>query len=212
MGYLIKNKSKSKNLLYPLLDIPKSSIIQDKNYSTFLRWSETDESIDDYLFFVLYKDLKFDSKDYQDFINKNVVTNKNLTNCYHTDRGELYLFNFFDRRETIDLFLEGKYSKFHEREKEKILRYFGQKDIKKACNLINNFPEYPHHVILYPHYYYEHVAKELYEERDLETGIKYIESVGELWEGYDYEIEFLECNIVKSCQNYDKLTLNFSGT
>jgi hypothetical protein len=212
MGYLLKNKAKSKNLLYPLLEIPKSNIIQDNNYHTYLRWSETDESIDDYLFIVLYKNLDFSNKEYQSYINNNILKNKNLSNCYFTSKGEVYIFNFFDRRETIDLFLSGKYSKFNEEEKKIILKYHKQNNIKKPCLLVNNFPELPHHVILYPEYYYDLVAKELYEEMDLETGIEYIKKCGELWEKYDYELEFLECDIVSTCQNYDKLTLNFSGT
>ena len=154
--------------------------------------------------------MDFSSEKYKEYVEKKINCNKNLSNCYYTNKGELYIFNFFDRRETIDLFLEGKYSKFNEKEKDIILKYFGQRNTDKPCNLVNNKPQQPHHVILYPEYYHELVAEELYEKKDLKTGLMYLKEIQELWEKYDYEIEFLECEIIKTCRNYDNLTQLFN--
>ena len=218
MSYIIKNNYKSKNLLFPLLGIKKNLAIKVTDYSTFLYSNCTEENIDDYLFLVLYH-CDFERKEYKQFIEKEIINNKNLSNCYHTNKGELYIFNFFDRRETIDLFIEGRYSKFTEEEKNIILKYYETPNIKKAYPLFKktNTPEAPHHVILYPEYYYEHIAKEIYEEKDVISGTEYLRKnsygCGELWGLYNYDKEYLECEIIQNCvKNYDKLTLNFSGT
>lgn len=217
MSYIIKNNYKSKNILFPLLEIKKSNIIKASDYSTFLYSNCTEESIDDYFFLLLYH-CNFETKEYKEYIEKEVIQNKNLSNCYHTNKGELYIFNFFDRRKTVELFMQGEYSKFHEEEKKIILKYYNTPNIKKAYGLtMTNVPEAPHHVILYPEYYYDHVAKELYEEKDVNHGIEYLKKYsygcGELWGKYNMEKEYLECEITQKCvTNYDKLTLNFSGT
>lgn len=213
MSYIIKNNYKSKNLLFPLLEIKKNNFIKVTDYSTFLYCSCTEESIDDYLFFVLYN-CDFEKKEYKQFIEKEIMQNKNLSNCYYTNKGELYVFNFFDRRETIDLFMSGTYSKFAEEEKKIILKYYNTPNLKKAYNLtINNVPEAPHHIILYPEYYYEKVAEELYEPKDVVEGVKYLKKhsygCGELWGCYNYDKEYLDCKITDKCViNYDNLTLN----
>jgi hypothetical protein len=199
------------------LEIKENKNIKITDYSTFLYSNCTNESIDDYLFLLLYH-CDFDSKEYKLFIEKEVMQNKNLSNCYHTDKGELYIFNFFDRRKTVDMFMKGCYSKFPESDKSIILKYYKTPDTKTAYGLTpNNIPQAPHHVILYPEYYYEYVAKELYAEKDFYSGMEYLKrysyGCGELWGKYSMEKEHLDCVITDNCvTNYDKLTLNFIGT
>lgn len=213
MSYIIKNNYKSKNLLFPFLGIKKNSFITSIDYSTYLYTDCIDENIDNYLFLLLYH-CNFESKEYKKFIEKEIYSNKNLSNCYHTNKGELFIFNFFDRRETIDLFLKGRYSKFNEEEKKIILNYYNTPNIKRAYDLTkNNTPQAPHHVILYPEYYYELVAKELYEEKDIIKGVEYLRKysygTGELWGVFDIEKETLYADIISNCiKNYDNLTLN----
>lgn len=215
MSYIIKNDYKSKNLLFPLLQIKKNKFIKNTDYDTFLYSNCTEENIDNYLFLVLYN-CDFERKEYKEFIDKELIVNKNLCNYYHTNKGELYIFNFFDRRETIDLFIEGRYSKFHNEEKDIILKYYETPDIKKAYPLFKktNKPEAPHHVVLYPEYYYEYVTKEIYGEKNFTDNLNYVKNNsygnGELWGLFSYEKEFLECQIINDSTNiinYDNLTL-----
>lgn len=199
MSYLIRNNNKSFNILYPLLDLKRDKKIE-QNIDTFLYWTETDESIDEYLFIVLYR---FSSDD--EYFNKykNVILkNKNLSNCYCTECGEVFIFNFFDRIETVNNFVQGKYSKICKQDKEVIMKFSNTPLSNKKCSLISNQPLYPMHVILYPEYYLADIAKEL--------GIteEYMKKIGETFSIFDVKEETLECKITDKCQiNYNQLAL-----
>jgi hypothetical protein len=199
MGYLITNNSKSFNILYPLLELKRDDKVE-KNIDTYLYWTETDESIDEYLFIVLYR---FSSDDviFNNY-KSNIINNKNLSNCYSTNLGEVFIFNFFDRIETVDNFINGKYSKIINSDKELIMKFNNTPLINKKCTLVSNKPLYPMHVILYPEYYLEDIAKELGITED------YMKSIGETFSKFDINYETLDCNIVDKCHiNYDQLSL-----
>lgn len=208
MSYLIKNKYKSLNLLFPLLNLKKDKTIFSKSY---LYWNNTDETIDNYYLLVVIKGLKEDFK-FEKYINDNIKNHPSLSNCYNTNEGMVYVFNFFDNRDVIDKFLEGKYSKFAENDKRKILNYYGCKLKKEEVTSVNTEgkPIYPHHIILYPENYYLDVADELsIDKKDLKSLYNSIKDNGELWEIFDSDIETLRCDILSECEiDYDKLTEN----
>lgn len=192
MGYIINNKFKSLNLLLPLTELPKDRVINTDNklIHTYCYWNNTEESIEDYLLLVLFLTTK-DDADYQRYCKNVLNKNKNLISCYETNKGQLHVFTLIDKKATVDKFMTGKYSKFSDKDKKLILDYWKEKNNDEACELYNDFPTSPRHVILYPQFYFEEVAKELGMSQT------YLESVGELWSMPDKTTETLDCRIIE---------------
>ena len=204
MSYLIKNKFKSLNLLYPLLDIKSDNYI-NKFLKTYLYWTDGDkyENIESYCIIVTYSK-EVDEFKFKKFEKENILKNINFTNCYETETQYVYIFNFYDDREVIDKFINGEYSKFKTESKNKILKYYNSPTDLVKCSLVNNKPKYPHHVVLYPHLYFEDVARELCtpgKEYEFDV-VKMTESLregGELWEKFSEEVETFTEKVTDLC-------------
>lgn len=215
MGYYIKNTGASINLLYPLLDIPKS--IHDKKMQTYLFWKQWDTDIYNNMFFVLFKCDDSDEA-YNKFEKDNIMSHKYLQECLSTEKGKVFVFSMWNYEDTVTKFIKGKYSQFSEDVKLKILKYKGEVKLTKKCSLNNNgFPTDPFNVILYPKEYLCDIAEEL------KVPCSYMGKSGESFSAFNREttinsfdgsiinnyIETLDAEITDKCViNYNQLVLN----
>lgn len=180
MDYIITHKvKKSKNLLFPLLDITRTS-----REATFLPentylWWENVCGIDCGEFLVHYKT---NNVLFEKFEEKYLLP-KNPISIHKVDEGSLYVFDLSKSMDAVDLFLEGKYSKFDEKIKAKIRYFWGDSEIIKS-----SMPMKKHHfkIILHPEYYFEEAAKEL------GVPLEYLKQVGELMNKPDKKEETWE--------------------
>jgi hypothetical protein len=129
---LTRGVSLSKSFLLPLTNIGRSV-----KCDSYLYWE--DRGIDNYELVVVVRD---------GYIDKNPL----LLECYDN----IYIFDLSQEIHTVDLFLEGRYSKFPEYIKKKIIAFHGEiRDKTKAPKGAEFL------TALYPQYYYEGAAQDL---------------------------------------------------
>jgi hypothetical protein len=162
---------KSKIFLYPLLDIKRgSSVIPSE---TYISWNDAYTTEDNKLV-CLYK-----NRDDDEYINfeKNILLKHNRLFDYIKidDENNIFIFDFSDLKDDWLKFSNGKYSKFNDKTKYKILNFFD----KNSGNYIY-ISSY-----LNPKDYYEDYAELL------AVPIKILEEVGELCNKPDLDKENL---------------------
>jgi hypothetical protein len=179
---------KSLNYLFPLIGLNKEELF--KPAGTYLWWNGT-ESIDNTQLIAVYEER--DELVYDPFEAKVLFKNPYIQNCYTVEDGKAYIFDLSSHGETVKKFLEGKYSKFSEGVKKKILTYHGASLDKIAR------PGRYLHMSLYPELYWEQVGKEL--DYDPEILKKEVKELGSL---FDREKETLSIKIIEECEFFSK--------
>lgn len=182
---------KSLNFLFPLLGLKREMTFVP--VGTYLWWNGG-ESIEDKYLLVGYE-ADFESSVFKAFEKKNLLAHPDLHKCYDVEGGRIYVFDMVRHSDTVDKFLEGKYSKFSEKDKRKILSYHDASLEKEPR------PGRYIHMTLYPELYYEQVA------RDLEgVSVETLREVGELTNRYDKTNETLNIKIIGECHK-DKIAI-----
>lgn len=176
---------KSKNFLLPILGMRKDELFTPAG--SYLWWNGG-ESIDNHKLIVTYED--HDPLVFESFEKRQLLRNPYFESCYSVKGGKVYIFDISSHHETIEKFVQGKYSKLSEVVKKRILAYHeaSMDKIPKPGRYI--------HMSLYPELYYELV------EYELEThGLK---EVGELMDIPDKEKETLTIEIIGKCEDSKK--------
>jgi hypothetical protein len=178
MKYIeIKYFQKSQALLYPLLELAtaKTETFSPKEVYCFFEH----HGIEDGDLILLYENINSFFLEYE---AKKLIKHTMLKTVYETDKGNVYVFNLRGYKNETEFFLGGEYSKFSDKAKKIILKYYN--DITEFGKLLDNRPT---HTILYPDFYREAVAKEL------QIGIEYLPI--ELAPLYDLEKETLYATV-----------------
>tara|TARA_R110000737_G_C14508963_1_gene473273 strand:+ start:495 stop:1085 length:591 start_codon:yes stop_codon:yes gene_type:complete len=145
---------KSKVFLYPLLEIPKGiKYIPINTHISFLNSTNAlcNYNVEKYKFFCLYhtpheRQDPHEYKSWKIFEQFYILDHKLYEdNFYIDDRLSLYMFDFSVMKKDIDNFRNGKYSKFSEYTKKRILDFFG--NTGTIAEYIESY--------LYPKHYYE---------------------------------------------------------
>ena len=176
--------SKSWKFLYPLLGI------ETKPMGTYLYWEEINDCIDEYKLLVEY------SKSIE-------VEHSSLSCIYETEDSNVYVFNLENFRADIDHFMQGSYSKFSGKAKEKVLKHWkwikdGRQMYSSEAKLTDGDPHY--HVFFYPSIFRELVAKEWHENfkyfGTYKEALDMVDNVQELCSRFDLDKETLKKKLV----------------
>ena len=163
---------KSKVFLYPLLGISKGSRYVPKE--TYMSWKDV-YSIEDMKVFCLYNEKATES--YLRFERTKLLRNPDFHDFHKLTTGEfLYVFDFSNYPQTWLALTNGLYSKVNEREKKKILDFFGDKSV--IGQTVESY--------LYPEYYHQDYSELL------NVGIDLIKDVHEVCDKPNKEKETLE--------------------
>lgn len=178
---------KSLNYLFPLLGIENDEVF--KPAGTYLWWNGR-ESIDDGKIIVAYE--VSDPKVFGPFEKRCILKNPYFEKCYTVNEGMVYIFDLSPFAETVKHFMEGRYSKFHETVKRRILTYH-------KIPVTDNEPRPGRyiHMSLYPQLYLKQVEAELQLRESLRD-------VGELTNKYDRRKETLDVEIFSECEEEPK--------
>ena len=136
---------KSKVFLYPLLGIAKGAKYIPEE--TYMSWKNHNPTGDMKLFCV-YKHKQ--TKGFLEFEEKKLLKNKNFFDYKKLeDNTHLYIFDLGNYPQTWIAVLTGVYSKINEREKKKILKFFGQAGV--VAETVESY--------MYPEFYHEDYAE-----------------------------------------------------
>jgi len=166
---------KSKLFLYPLLGIRKGSSVVPSE--TYIEWNDT-VSKDDAKLVCLYHPR--DDNEYKKF-EKNVLLRHNrlADYCMIDEENLVVIFEFSDKKDDWEKFLEGRYSKMNDSTKKEILKFFD-----------SNTGNYVYmKSYLHPDKYYEDYAL------CLNVEVSFLKDVGELCSKPDLEKEKLILNV-----------------
>lgn len=179
---------KSLNYLFPLLGMKREDLFVPAG--TYMWWNG-EESIDDGRLIVAYE--KRDPALFGPFEKKVLLGNPYFESCYEVEDGKVYIFDLSSHGDTVKRFMKGRYSKFSEGVKKRIMTYHGC----SADELVR--PGRYLHMSLYPKLYYEKVAEELngYPVEILEEG-------EELMDPPDVAKETLQIKIIGKCEKNPK--------
>lgn len=112
---------KSKVFLYPLLDIEKKESFVP--IETYISWDKL-FSTDNYKFICIYNCPK--NIQYKQFEDRIIKKNKLYESSFIINsKKHGCIFNMEDYKNDYNMFIEGRYSKFSKKTKNKILKYFG---------------------------------------------------------------------------------------
>jgi hypothetical protein len=178
---------KSKNFLYPLTGIKNVR----SDCDTFLYWTETDQSIDDYHLIVYFK-TDYD-EDYQMFEEQYIADLDSLVGCHVVEDGRVYIFSLITYHEEVDKFMKGNYSQFNIKTKHLIMEFFGDDPKKKEIKTGRT-----HYMILFPALFKDAIADEL--------GVDDLGLLNELAPLYEITEEICEAKLIGDCNCGDKLT------
>jgi len=169
---------KSKVFLYPLVELPKTTLIS--SFQTYIAWENIIRQ-EDYKLICVFADV--DKEEFVKYENKYIITSKYYVDKHlGTNNKCAYIFDLSSFSKDWDNFLKGKYSYFSEKACLLIQRYYGSK-----------FNEYEYvKIFLYPAEYIK-----LYSEL-LEVDEKILKNVGELCDIYDINKEFLKFSLINS--------------
>lgn len=113
-------KQKSSIYLWPSVNlVPSKNIYNPIN--TYLYCDAIEESILDYKILALYK--HSNETDFDKWSKEVVIKHPMLDNCYVTEDGILYVFNLIEKKDLVDKFLNGEYTKFLDKDKKEIINY-----------------------------------------------------------------------------------------
>jgi hypothetical protein len=178
MSYSVVTKKikKSKNLLFPLLGITKSK--KEATFepvNTYLHWEDIC-GIDCLELAALYDCSNSLFSTFED----NHILPKNPLGVHDFQGFRMYIFDLSQYHEDVNNFIQGKYSKFSDKSKAKIMFYHGDSamDRSKMPMLGHDFK-----IIFYPNHYFKAASQEL------GVPISYLVEVGELLSVYDKEEE-----------------------
>jgi len=169
---------KSKVFFYPLLGIPKG-----KKYvpiGTYLAW-EDEITISEKKFMLIYK--QKEGKMFSKFEDKYLLGNI-LFDDYQKldDTTHLYIFDFSTFSHDWKALIKGKYSKFNDKTKQTITKFFGE--VGKITEYVESY--------IYPEYYHKDIADQL------DVPMKLIEKVWELTDRPDIDKETLKLKLPKA--------------
>lgn len=136
---------KSKVFLYPLLGIAKGARYIPKE--TYMSW-KNHYLPGDMKLFCVYKQKQ--TKAFLEFEEKKLLKNRNFFDYKKLeDDTHLYIFDLNNYPQTWIAVLKGVYSKINEREKKKILDFFGQAGV--VAETVESY--------MYPEFYHEDYAE-----------------------------------------------------
>ncbi len=166
---------KSKVFLYPLLGIAKGAKYIPEE--TYMSWKNHNPTGDMKLFCV-YKHKQ--TKGFLEFEEKKLLKNKNFFDYKKLeDNTHLYIFDLGNYPQTWIAVLTGVYSKINEREKKKILKFFGQAGV--VAETVESY--------MYPEFYHEDYAELL------NVNLGSIKDVWEVCDPPNLKKETLEKNV-----------------
>ena len=183
--YISKYFQKSTNFLVPLI-LSNNKYI--KNISSYLKSNVHDESIENYnLLIKLEKNIDINDTEFCEHI----------LNIYDYDSFNIYILDLSNYKETVELFIKGKYSQFDDNIKKKILKFWKilkyNGDFYKK-NESNNI-HYIFYSFLFPKQYIEEVAKEMVNPHKLfenyEEALNTLKNTNELCPPYNKKKETL---------------------
>jgi hypothetical protein len=166
---------KSKIFLYPLLGIKRgTSVIPDE---TYISWSNK-YSPEDAKLVCMYKTRKDD--EYKNFESNVLLKHSRLYDYVKVNETtSVFIFDFSDQKDNWQMFTEGKFSKFDNKIKNKILDFFE----KNSGNYVYI------HSFLYPNKWFERYAELL------NVDSKLLKEVGELCTKTDIDKENLSIQV-----------------
>lgn len=169
---------KAKNLLLPLVGITKThKELKKFQADVFLQWEGMICGIGCLELLVYFRE---ESELFTAF-EQTILSNSKLTACYDIkEGGRAYLFDISEHYKTVMKFMEGKYSEFDNKIKDKIRWYWSDSPVQGS-----KMPQlgHPFKIILYPEYYYESAADEL------GVSVELLKEGGELMSKVDIEDE-----------------------
>lgn len=168
---------KSKVFLYPLLEIKKGS-----RYVPIETYVQLEDVFfkNDYIFICAYSHEQ-GNEDFADFANKVLRKHSLYRKDIFLNDLHLFIFNMQEYKHDIDRFLNGKYSRFSQNTKKKILTFFGK------TGTISKYVE----SYIYPENYYQIYSELLNVDYDI------LESVGELCDRPNLKKETFTVNVTK---------------
>ena len=162
---------KSKIFLYPLLDIKRGTSVVPED--TYVSWEDKYTPEDMKLICVYHHRT---DKEYQEFEQKVLLQHNRLFEYVRGDKEKsIFVFDFSDKKDDWNKFLDGKYSKLSQESRDKVINFFE----KYSGNYI---------------YIYSYLNPEQWFERYAELlGVhkSELESVGELCSKPDFDKEHL---------------------
>lgn len=181
----------SKWLLLPLVGLERVSTVSVTN--TYLYWKDNVDNLDDMNNVSLLVYYEPTTPHLFEIFEKNVLMKlPNVTSCFKTEKGYVYVIDMLEWADDIVLFLEGKYSQFSQKAKDEICSYYNL-DVNRR----RPFPIKTVHMALFPEYYYESCAKELgYTNSNGAVNVAYLQECVELWSKPDVERETFDQKIV----------------
>jgi hypothetical protein len=164
---------KSKSFLYPLLGISK---INSKNLvETYIQWEDGGINFNSKVLLCIYKNVK--TKVFKEYEKETLLSHSLYIKSFEgPSNTKLYLFDLSKQNKDWDIFLKGNYSKFSEKTKLAIRKYYGIQT--NECKYIDTY--------LYPNDY-----RTLYAEL-LNVDIELLEDVQELCDLYDLKKESIK--------------------
>lgn len=164
---------KSTFFLYPLLKIPKTIIPK----VTYLTW-EGHYTLEDKVFICVFK--KFKKTAELEIERKHLFNHPLYVDYYELEDGDMvYVFSFKQHEKIIDTFIKGRYSKFSQNIKERIISFY--KPNGNTIKFINSY--------LHPNVYYNNYSELLNVPVDL------LEEVVELIDKPNLQKEHLTSNV-----------------
>lgn len=145
-GTYTKYFQKSKVFLYPLLGIEKGAKYVPAE--TYICWHDVYQPYD-YKFICIYEEER--DPNFITFETNVLRQNKLFENCFtnNSDGRHVFVFNYYDYKYDFDMFLDGRYSAFSTKTKNRIMAYF--RNIGKISENIKSF--------LFPSEYHDVYAK-----------------------------------------------------
>lgn len=143
---------KSLNYLFPLIGLGNRESLFPP--STFLWWNGQD-SIENYRMMVFYSNEDVQNLAFSTFEKHALLKNPFYEKKCSFEDGVGYIFNLTSISDIVDNFVQGKYSKYPEGAKRKILLFYGS-SIDKIPR-----PGRRIHMALYPELYHNLVAEEI---------------------------------------------------
>jgi len=172
---------KSKVFLYPLLGIKKG--VRFVPVQTYISWGEK-YTIDQGHLLCLYVINNDNKEDFNRFSNVTLASNKYFSTTHNLDENNvIYVFKLKTLKQVIKKFIDGKYSTFSKRSKEKILSFFGETG--SIAEYIESY--------LYPGYYWDDYSN------FLNVDVSDLQRVGELCDKPDMQKEdfTFDCELIK---------------
>lgn len=203
---------KSLNFLYPLTGRSREETFKPSN--SYLWWEDEaketqtedeqskdnqigGESIEGLQLIVHYK--VEDNEIFRIFEEKTLQKSSLLESCYAVENGKIYIYNLAKYADIVDKFLRGKYSRFSDDVKKKILSYHGlDKDTEVR-------PGRPLHMALHPGLYFEGVSKEM------KMPFEELKIVGELCDPFDKARETLKVKIIGNCEDFKNKSISLGS-